>query len=294
MYQSAGTDIAVVETSFLNTSLDESLGAKLNTLPDVAQATPMIFNLMDLTPDVNALVYGWRAIPMSSIRLRSSPADAFAMAARSDARRISRRQPPQKAKRFLPIQGTTFAVTGVYHGGTALEAGAVIMPLDQLQIISSMEGKLRPFMCGFARPRRRATRRIREERRGGDRSRFARSPSASGRAARRQQSACELAHSVAWGTSSIALLMGILGIATPWPCRSSSARARSASCVRWAGRAGTSSCSFLPRRRLWVWLAAFSASPWDGAFCACSPPCRRPRALFRLPSRLFIYCSRFS
>ena len=28
LYTSAGTDIAVVETSFLNTSLDESLGAK--------------------------------------------------------------------------------------------------------------------------------------------------------------------------------------------------------------------------------------------------------------------------
>jgi hypothetical protein len=35
----------------------------------------MIFNLMDLTPDVNALVYGWRPTPTSfdSLTLLSGP-----------------------------------------------------------------------------------------------------------------------------------------------------------------------------------------------------------------------------
>ena len=61
MYSSTGTDIAVVQKSFLNTSLDESLGDKLRALPVVEQAQPMIFNLMDLTPEVNALVFGWQA-----------------------------------------------------------------------------------------------------------------------------------------------------------------------------------------------------------------------------------------
>ena len=69
MYSSSGTDMAVVEQTFLNTSLDESLGAKLQALPLVAQATPMIFNLMDLTPEVNALVLRLaRRIPTNSIR----------------------------------------------------------------------------------------------------------------------------------------------------------------------------------------------------------------------------------
>ena len=61
MYEGAGTDLAVVEKSFLNTSLDEAVGAKLQALPLVEQARPMIFNLMDLTPEVNALVFGWQA-----------------------------------------------------------------------------------------------------------------------------------------------------------------------------------------------------------------------------------------
>ena len=43
------------------TSIDESLGAKIQALPFVAQATPMIFNMMDLTPEINALVFGWKA-----------------------------------------------------------------------------------------------------------------------------------------------------------------------------------------------------------------------------------------
>ena len=42
----------------------------------------------------------------------------------------------------LEIEGSPFTVTGVYHGGSALEADAVIMPLDQLQQLSSVQGKV--------------------------------------------------------------------------------------------------------------------------------------------------------
>jgi putative ABC transport system permease protein len=215
MYQSAGTDIAVVETSFLNTSLDESLGPKIGALPDVDRAAPMIFNLMDLTPDVNALVYGWRAdsYELDSLTLLSG-------------RRFRDGQPEvilgnfladslhKKAGDPLPIQGTTFTVTGVYRGGTALEAGAVIMPLDQLQIISSMEGKatafhvrLRPVPPGESQDEyvKRAEAEIEAALPG------VRAVPAAQRAANNQL--VQLAHSVAWGTSSIALLIGVLGIA---------------------------------------------------------------------------------
>ena len=61
IYTSSGTDISVIQQTFLNTSLDESAGATLKSLPLVAQATPVIFNLMALTTDVNALAYGWKA-----------------------------------------------------------------------------------------------------------------------------------------------------------------------------------------------------------------------------------------
>ena len=215
MYQSAGTDIAVVETSFLNTSLDESLGAKISALPDVAQAAPMIFNLMDLTPDVNALVYGWRANSyeldsltlLSGRRFRDGQHEAILGDLLADNLK-------KKSGDSLPIQGTIFTVTGVYRGGTALEAGAVILPLDQLQIISSMEGKvsafhvrLRPSPSGETQDEyvKRAEREIETALPG------VRAVPAAQRAANNQL--VELAHSVAWGTSSIALLIGVLGIA---------------------------------------------------------------------------------
>src|ERR1017187_1224361 len=61
LYESSGTDLVVVQKMFLNTSVDETVGPKLRAIPDVADAEPFLANLVDLTPEVNALVYGWRA-----------------------------------------------------------------------------------------------------------------------------------------------------------------------------------------------------------------------------------------
>ena len=58
LYQSEGTDLAVVQKTFLNTTVDERVGDLIRALPQVAEASPVVLNLMDLTPDVNALVYG--------------------------------------------------------------------------------------------------------------------------------------------------------------------------------------------------------------------------------------------
>jgi putative ABC transport system permease protein len=95
-------------------------------------------------------------------------------------------------------------VTGIFHGGTALEAGAVIMPLDQMQIIAGMEGKVTAFHVKLRPARRRIVRRVRQARSGSSKplARHAPNPAAE-RAANNQIVA--LAHSVAWGTSSIAL-----------------------------------------------------------------------------------------
>ncbi len=215
LYQNSGTDIAVVETNFLNSSMDESLANKIRALPDVADVAPMIFNLMDLTPDINALVYGWRAdsYEMASLNLVSG-------------RRFNAGKPEvllgqvladnlnKKAGDTLSIEGTTFTVAGIYRGGTALEAGAVIMPLGQLQIISSRQGKvsafhvrLRPAPSGVTQDEyvKRVAAEIEAALPG------VRAEPAAERAANNQF--VDLAHSVAWGTSSIALLIGILGIA---------------------------------------------------------------------------------
>src|SRR5208283_777860 len=59
IYSSSSTDFAVIHGTFLNSSLDESAVRTLKALPVVADASPVIFNEMELTADTNALVYGW-------------------------------------------------------------------------------------------------------------------------------------------------------------------------------------------------------------------------------------------
>ncbi|MGA3011562.1 MAG: FtsX-like permease family protein [Terracidiphilus sp.] len=215
MYLSSGTDIAVVQQTFLNTSMDESAGATLKRLPTVLQATPMILNLMDLTPDVNALAYGWKAdsYEFDSLTLKSG-------------RRFRDGQPEvmlgdmlaeslkKNAGDTLNVQSSIFTVAGIYHGGSALEAGAVIMPLDQMQKLGGLEGKvtafhvrLRPAPIGEAPEHylARAQAEIETALPG------LRAVPAAERASNNQL--VLLAHAAAWGTSSIALLIGILGIA---------------------------------------------------------------------------------
>ena len=215
IYTSSGTDIAVIQRTFLNTSVDESVGAKLRALPVVAQATPMIYNVMDLTPDVNALAYGWKAdsYEFESLHILSG-------------RRFSDGKPEvmlgdllaedlkKKPGDTLEIQDSPFKVVGVYHGGSALEADAVIMPLDQLQQLSSLQGKVSTFHV-----------RLRPTPPGESPEQYLKYAQAQIEASLptlRAVPAAErasnnefvrLAHASAWGTSSIALLIGILGIA---------------------------------------------------------------------------------
>ena len=214
LYSSAGTDIAVSEKSFLNTSLDESVGVKLRAIPVVDRASPMIFNLMDLTPEINAIVFGFQA--------DSYEVDALTILS---GRRFQKGQPEvllgevlansmsKKVGDTLQIQGTTFTVVGVYHGGSALDADAVMMPLDQLQLLSSLQGKvaafhvrLKPAPPGESQEAylKRAQAEIEAALPG-----LHATPAAE-RASNNQL--VGLAHAVAWGTSTIAMMVGILGI----------------------------------------------------------------------------------
>jgi putative ABC transport system permease protein len=215
IYSSSGTDIAVIQQTFLNTSMDESAGATLKSLPVVAQATPVIYNLMDLTTDVNALVYGWKADNYEFDALQILSGHHF-----QDGKHevmlgdLLAEDIKKKVGDTLEIQGSPFTVCAIYHGGSGLQAGAVIMPLDQLQELSSLQGKvsvfdvrLRPAPEGESQEHylKRAQAQIEAALPG------LRAVPAAERAHNNQF--VQLAHASAWGTSSIALLIGILGIA---------------------------------------------------------------------------------
>ena len=215
IYSSSRTDIAVIRGTFLNTSLDESVTDKLKAIPVVAQAAPAIINEMDLTSDENALVYGWLAsgYQLDSLQILSGKLfrDGQQEVMLGD---VLAQELKKKPGDTLEIQGTSFTVTGVYHGASALEADAVIMPLDELQRLSSVEGKvstidvrLRPAPRGEAWDHyiKRAQAEIEAALPG------LRAVPAAERASDNQF--VKLAQASAWGTSTLALLIGILGIA---------------------------------------------------------------------------------
>ena len=215
IYSASGTDIAVIQQTFLNTSLDESATDKILALPMVAQATPMIYNVMDLTPNVNALAYGWKAnsYEFESLHLLSGRPfrDGHPEVMLGDMLAETLHMTTGDT---LQIEGTPFKICAVYHGPSALEAGAVILPLDQLQQLSSLQGKvstihvkLRPAPAGISENQymKQAETQIEAALPG------LRAVPAEERASDNQF--VKLAHASAWGTSSIALIIGVLGIA---------------------------------------------------------------------------------
>jgi putative ABC transport system permease protein len=215
LYTSSGTDIAVIQQTFLNTSINESAVAKLRTLPVVSEVSPTIYNVMDLTPEVNALSYGWKAdsYEFGSLQILSGhpfqdgkPEVMLGYLLSDDLKKT--------VGDTMEIQGSPFTVVGIFHGGSALEADAVIMPLDQLQQLSGLQGKvstihvrLRPAPHGESPDEylKQAQAQIQAALPG------LRAVPAEERASSNEF--VRLAHASAWGTSSIALLIGILGIA---------------------------------------------------------------------------------
>lgn len=145
-YRSTGTDISVVGANFINSSLDEALADRIRALPDVAQVAPLAFNLVDLTPDVSALVYGWRANSyefdsltlLSGRRFRAGQNEVLLGLLLADALK-------KKTGDTLFIEGTTFTVVGVFRGGSALEDGAAVMSIGLLESLSNEDGKVFAF-----------------------------------------------------------------------------------------------------------------------------------------------------
>ena len=215
LYSSSGTDIAVVDKNFMNTSVNQSLQEKLRAVPVVKQAEPMIFNIMDITPEVNALLFGWLddSYEFESLTFLSGGkfhnGKAEVILGEVLARNLNK-----KVGDSLVLEGSSYTITGIYHGGTALEAGAVILPIDQVQQLTSLQGKvsgfhvrLKPAPAGESPEHymKRSQLEIEEALPGLN------AQAAADRATNNQF--VGLAHAVAWGTSCIALLMGILGIA---------------------------------------------------------------------------------
>jgi putative ABC transport system permease protein len=215
VYSSSGTDFAVIQGTFLNTSLDQSVVAKLQAMPEVDAVSPMIYNVMDLTPEVNALAYGWvsTSYEFGSLQFVQGRRfhDGVPEVVIGDLLAENMKKKPGDT---MVIQGTPFTVAGVYHSRSALEADAVILPLDQLQILSSLQGKVSTVHVRLKpTPSGESPEEYQKRVQGKINAAFPglRAVPAAERASNNQL--VKMAHASAIGTSSIALLIGILGIA---------------------------------------------------------------------------------
>jgi len=215
MYESAGTDLAVVQKTFLNTSINQSVEPTLKQIPQIEIAAPMVLNMMSVTPEVNTLVYGWRSntFEFSALKIlsgrRFEDGKQEVMLGELLAGSLNK-----KVGDTLDLQGETFTVVGIFRSGSALEEGAIIMPLGEMQSLSDMQGKvtayhvrLKPAPAGVSPDqwRQEAEDAVSKDLPG------LRAVPAAERAANNQL--VTLAHAAAWGTSLIALLVAALGIA---------------------------------------------------------------------------------
>jgi putative ABC transport system permease protein len=215
LYESVGTDLAVVQKTFLNTTVDERVGDRIRALAAVAEASPVVVNLMDLTPDVNALVFGLPEDSFEMAPLRILEGRKFrGEAAEAMLGEVLASNLGKKAGDTMEIQGARFRVVGVFRGGSALETGGVIMPVGQLQNLANLQGKvtafhvrLRPAPSGQAEEEY-----MRQVRAAIEAAEPGLKAVPAGERAHNNQ-LVSLARSIAWGTSLIALLAGALGIA---------------------------------------------------------------------------------
>lgn len=215
MYESAGTDLAVVQKTFLNTSVDQSVALTLKKIPQIQMAAPMVLNMMAVTPEVNTLVYGWQAdtFEFSALNIlsgrRFEDGKQEVMLGELLAGSLNKR-----VGDTIDLQGSTFTVVGIYRSGSALESGAIIMPMGEMQSLSGMDGKVTAFHVQLKPPppgvspeqwKQEAEDAVSKQLPG------LRAVPAAERAANNQL--VTLAHAAAWGTSLIALLVAALGIA---------------------------------------------------------------------------------
>ena len=215
VYEDSGTDLVVIQRTFLNTSIDESNVNTIRALPEVERAVPVILNMMDITPDTNALVYGWRAdsFDMDSLTIvqgrRYVEGAPEVMLGELLAETLGK-----SAGDVLEIQGAPFKVAGVFRGGSALETGAMLMPIRQLQNLADLGDKVTAFHVRL-RPQKAGE--TAEQHLAKSREAIERvlpglkAVPANDLAANNQL--VVLARSSAWGTSLIALFISAIGIA---------------------------------------------------------------------------------
>lgn len=119
IYQSAGTDIVVIHGT-VRPSADQSLLAVVKAAPGVKDAVAVSWNLVDLTPDVSALIFGWTEgtfefEALTMLEGRRFEGDKAELIIGEHLAQNLRKRPGDTVE----IEGSPFTVVGTYRGGTS-------------------------------------------------------------------------------------------------------------------------------------------------------------------------------
>ena len=197
----------------MTSSLDESLSQRIAALPHVRNAAPMLTEVVSLK-DFNLFGVVIQGMPLEGPPITKYKIVAGRRIAPGDGRAImvGRILAADLGKRvgdsLEVIEGESFRIVGLYDSFNVFENGSMIMGLDELQKLMGREGEVTGFTVVADRNDRETIERLRDEIKG----------LVPNIEAMRTEEFVDnsveirMARSVAWLTSTIALVVGTIGM----------------------------------------------------------------------------------
>jgi putative ABC transport system permease protein len=215
VYEQHGTDLIVFRAGVaqrLTSSLDMTLGEKIERLPNVERVVPGLMDVVSFEKfDLfGVTVNGWPADSAVFDQMqviegrRIEPGDGRVVMLGST---LATNLDKHVGDEVDVIEGQSFKVVGIYQSHNVFENGSIVMALDQLQKLMSREGDITFFMVTADDKDKAAVETLRDRIR-----KLAPGIDAmSGRDYADTAMELRLARSSAWLTSAVALVVGAIG-----------------------------------------------------------------------------------
>ena len=216
VYESRGVDLMVIRagsTQRFNSVLNEGLGAKIAAVPGVSEVSPGLADVVSSeAADMTGIVIQGMPLvggPMAQVKIvagrRIEPGDGKAVLL---GRVLARGLNKQVGDTVEVVQGEHYRVVGIYDAANVFENGSMIMALGELQRLMGRKGEVTHFTVIAADKDRQSLDQLAERIK-------ALAPSLDVLPTRQYiETSVEIrtARAAAWLTSTIALIIGAIGM----------------------------------------------------------------------------------
>ena len=215
-YEAGGVDLMVVRAGSIqriSSVLDVQLEPRIGGLPGIVQASAGLMDVVSF-PDrdlYGVIVQGLRTNSKTVLSLQMVSGDRVTS---GDERSImlgnllAQTLDKSAGDSLEVVEGSKFRITGVFRSQNVLDNNSIIMPLEQLQSLMAREGEATFFAVSAARHEREPVERL-------ARQIEALAPGLQALRAREYVDTSievRMAKAVAWLTSAIALIIGMIGM----------------------------------------------------------------------------------